>query len=60
MTFPEQLKAHREQHGQTQAQLAAFLGVSARAVWQWEKGTLPHLLTQEGVLARLKAFPPPP
>lgn len=60
MTFSEQLKAHREKHGQTQAQLAAFLGVSARAIWQWEQGALPHLLSQEGVIARLRSCKPPP
>ena len=53
MTFPDQLKAHRERLGLTQAELAAFLDVSPRAIWQWEKGTLPHVLTQEGALARL-------
>ena len=53
MTFPEQLKAHRERLGLTQAGLASFLGVSPRAIWQWEKGKLPHELTQDGVLARL-------
>ena len=53
MTFPEQLKAQRERLGLTQSELAAFLDVSPRAVWQWEKGTLPHVLTQEGALARL-------
>lgn len=53
MTFPEQLKAQRERLGLTQAELASFLDVSPRAVWQWEKGTLPHVLTQEGALARL-------
>ena len=53
MTFPEQLKAQRERLGLTQAELASFLDVSSRAVWQWEQGTLPHVLTQEGALARL-------
>lgn len=53
MTFPEQLKTHRERLGLTQAELASFLEVSPRAVWQWEKGELPHILTQEGALARL-------
>jgi len=53
MNFPEQLKAQRERLGLTQAELASFLDVSPRAVWQWEKGTLPHVLTQEGALARL-------
>lgn len=53
MDFTEKLKAQRERLGLTQAELAAFLDVSPRAVWQWEKGTLPHVLTQEGALARL-------
>jgi transcriptional regulator with XRE-family HTH domain len=53
MDFPEQLKAQRERLGLTQAELAGFLDVSPRAVWQWEKGTLPHALMQEGALARL-------
>lgn len=55
MSFPEQLKTHRKRLGLTQAELALFLEVSPRAVWQWEKGELPHILTQEGALARLKA-----
>lgn len=53
MTFPKQLKTHRERLGLTQAKLASFLEVSPRAVWQWEKGEIPHILTQEGALARL-------
>ena len=53
MTFPEQLKVQRERLGLTQAELASFLDASPRAVWQWEKGTLPHVLTQEGAIARL-------
>lgn len=53
MTFPEQLKAQRERLGLTQAELASFLDVSSRAVWQWEQGALPHVLTQEGAIARL-------
>ena len=53
MTFPDQLKTHRERLDLTQAELASFLEVSPRTVWQWEKGELPHILTQEGALARL-------
>jgi transcriptional regulator with XRE-family HTH domain len=53
MDFTEKLKAQRERLGLTQAELAAFLDVSPRAVWQWEKGMFPHVLTQEGALARL-------
>ena len=53
MNFPEELKTHRKRLGLTQAELASFLDVSPRAVWQWEQGTLPHVLTQGGTLARL-------
>lgn len=53
MNFAQQLKTHRERLGLTQAELASFLEVSPRAVWQWEKGKLPHILTQEAALARL-------
>lgn len=53
MNFPEQLKAQRERLGLCQAELASFLDVSPRAIWQWEKGKLPHILTQEGAIARL-------
>ena len=53
MNFPEQLKAQRDQLGLTQSELASFLDVSPRAIWQWEKGKLPHILTQEGAIARL-------
>lgn len=53
MTFHEQLKAQRERLGLTQAELASFLKVSPRAVWQWEQGEAPHILTQEAALARL-------
>lgn len=53
MTFPDQLKAHRERLSLTQAELASFLDISPRALWQWEQGKLPHILTQEAALARL-------
>jgi len=53
MTFPEQLKAHREKLGLTQAELAAVLEVSPRTIWKWLNGELPHILTQEAALARL-------
>jgi DNA-binding XRE family transcriptional regulator len=53
MTFPDKLKASRQQLSLSQAGLAALLDVSPRAIWQWEKGTLPHILTQEGVIGRL-------
>jgi len=53
MTFPAQIKAHRDRLSLTQAELAPLLEISPRALWQWEKGKLPHILTQEGALARL-------
>lgn len=54
MTFSEQLKAHRERLGLTQAELAALLGVPSRTHWEWESGkTTPHAITQEGALDRL-------
>lgn len=53
MSFPEQLKNQRERLGLTQAELASLLDVSPRAVWQWEKGKVPHILTQEGAINRL-------
>lgn len=54
MSFGEQLKAHRERLGLTQAELAALLDVPARTHWEWESGkTTPHAITQEGALARL-------
>ncbi len=58
MSFPEQLKAQRERLGLTQAELASFLDVSPRAVWQWEKGKVPHILTQEGAINRLSKLKP--
>lgn len=53
LTFSEILKEERLKSGRSQLQMANLLGVSPRAVWQWEQGKHPHLLTQEGVLARL-------
>lgn len=54
MPFPEQLKAHRERLGLTQAELADLLDVPSRTYWEWEAGkTTPYAITQEGALARL-------
>ncbi len=55
MTFADQLKSHQQRLGLTQAELAAFLEVSPRVVWDWMNGKAPPKLTQEGALARLKA-----
>lgn len=53
MSFAEKIKSAREQLGLTQAEAAALLDVSPRAVWQWEQGQEPIVLTQEGALQRL-------
>lgn len=54
MSFPEQLKSECARLGLTQAEAAALLGVSPRAVWKWLHGDEPLAVTAEGVLARLK------
>ena len=55
MTFPEQLKAERDRLGMTQAELAQALETSASWVDKAERDQrTPHILTQEGALARLK------
>jgi transcriptional regulator with XRE-family HTH domain len=52
--FADQLKEERERLGLTQAEAAALLDVSPRAIWKWEHGSEPLPVTAEGVLARLK------
>lgn len=54
MTFAHQLKAERERLGLTQARAAKLLEVSKRSIEQWEAGSEPLVITQEGALARLK------
>jgi transcriptional regulator with XRE-family HTH domain len=55
MTFAEQLKAECDRLGLTQAEVAALLEVSPRAVWKWLHGDEPELaVTREGIIARLK------
>lgn len=58
MNFSDQLKQYRKQFSFNQAELAQFLEVSPRSVWKWEKGELPHILTQEGAIQRLNQSPP--
>lgn len=55
MDFSEELKLEQARLKLTQSELAALLGVSPRAVWQWLQGKEPIPLTKEGALARLKA-----
>jgi len=52
--FADALKATRKLLGLNQAEVAAVLDVSPRAIWKWENGIAPPLaLTAEGALARL-------
>lgn len=52
--FSSALKECRARTGMTQAELAALLEVSPRALWQWEDGKVPHILTQEGARSRMQ------
>lgn len=56
--FSEKLKSELERLGLTQAEAAAELNVSARAIWKWLHGSEPLAVTAEGVLARLKKLKP--
>lgn len=57
MTFSDQLRAERERLGLDHKQAADILDVSKRAIAYWEEGRHPHVLTQEGALARLATTP---
>lgn len=52
--FSSKLKSERLRLGLTQVEAAKLLGISHRAIWQWENGKDPLALTQEGALARLE------
>lgn len=54
-TFAAALRMHRERLGITQREAAQLCAVSPRVWWQWENGAGTLAVTQEGVLARLKA-----
>jgi len=50
ITIAEKIKAYREQHGLSLKGFGKRIGVSAQAVWKWERGIcypdiifLPHL-----------------
>ena len=59
MSFGGQLKAERQRLGLTQAEAAALIDVSKRALEQWEAGErTPLPVTQEGALARLQRYRP--
>ena len=57
MKFADQLKSERKRLGLIQAEADAILS-SRRKVAAWESArNIPHVLTQEGALARLRAIP---
>ena len=53
MTFGNRLRLRRLVLGWSQKEMAVMLDVSPRAVFKWETGKPPILLTQEAVNARL-------
>lgn len=57
MTFAETLRCARLTLDLTQTAAAGLLGVSRRTIQHWEdpRRPAPHVLTQEGALARLDA-----
>lgn len=60
MTFAETLRCARLTLDLTQTAAAGLLGVSRRTIQHWEdpRRPAPHVLTQEGALARLDAEQP--
>ena len=57
--FPAVLRRFRTDYGLTQQQLANWLEISRSTLKSWEKGDpkrQPHVLTKEGVLARLTLY----
>ena len=53
MTFGNRLRLRRLVLGWSQKEMAVMLDVSPRAIFKWETGKPPILLTQEAVDARL-------
>ena len=53
-SFGNRLRLRRLVLGWSQKEMAVMLDVSPRAVYKWETGKPPILLTQEAVDARLK------
>lgn len=59
MSFADHLKSERERLGLTQGQAAGLLSVSASWVDKAERDQrAPHILMQEGALARLSKIKP--
>jgi DNA-binding XRE family transcriptional regulator len=63
MSFAEQLKTERKRLGLTQAGAASALEIGLRTYAVWERDDdprrKPHLLAQEGALARLRKLKTP-
>lgn len=63
MSFADQLKRERTRLGLTQAEIAAALETGLRTYQVWERDDdpkrKPHVLTQEGALARLRKLKTP-
>ena len=57
--FPAVLRAFRRKHGVSQQRLAERLQIARNTVKAWEHGDprrQPHILTREGVVARLTVY----
>lgn len=55
-TFPDDLKAVRDQLGLTQHEAGVLLDIQPRTVGRYEAGeSVPHPLTQEAILNALRA-----
>jgi len=57
--FPSVLRAFRRKYGVSQQRLAERLQIARNTVKAWEHGDprrQPHVLTREGVLARLTVY----
>ena len=57
--FPAVLRAFRRKYGVSQQRLAERLQIARNTVKAWEHGDprrQPHILTREGVVARLTAY----
>lgn len=63
MSFADQLKSERTRLGLTQAKIAEALETGLRTYQVWERDNdpkrKPHVLTQEGALARLRKLKTP-
>lgn len=59
MDFAAKLLAERKRLGLRQPEVAAALELPDRTYWEYENAkTVPHVIAQEGALARLKNLKP--